>query len=206
MLRHSLILSLLLTSSISTAQASEPKTQKLFNGKDFAGWKEPKTNIWWTIQDEVLSVKSDPKKQGSTLWTKKEYRDFDLSLDFRFGEGTVDSGVFVRNDKEQIQIGISGSLKRDMTGSPYIVGKGYPVEAEGIKKLLKMRDWNTLRIQAVGKVYTIWLNGKQVLEYNSDTAIEQGPLGLQLHAGKKMQIDFRNITLAELPAKSTKPE
>ena len=31
-----------------------------------------------------------------------------------------------------------------------------------------------------------------------DNAIEEGPLGLQLHPGRVMHIDFRNIKLAEL--------
>ena len=120
--------------------------------------------------DGVLKVQSGPKKKGSILWTKKKYRNFVMEFDFRFGEGVVDSGVHVRN-QDQIQIGISGSLKRDMSCSPYIPGKGYPVEAKNIKKLLKGKDWNTMRIQAVGKEYTVWLQGKKVMTYNSDSAI-----------------------------------
>jgi len=58
-----------------------------------------------------------------------------VEFEFRMGEGRVDSGMHVRT-KDQIQIGISGSLNRDMTCSPYIPGKGYPVEAKNINKLL----------------------------------------------------------------------
>ena len=89
-----------------------------------------------------------------------------MELDFRFGEGTVDSGVHVRT-QDQIQIGISGSLKRDMTCSPYIPGKGYPVEAKNIKNLLKSRDWNTMRIRAIGNQYTVWLQDEEVMTYKS---------------------------------------
>ena len=63
------------------------------------------------------------------------------------GKGTIDSGIFIRTEKQQIQIGESGSLKRDLTGSPYIPGKGYPVEAENVKELLKMDDWNTMKVK-----------------------------------------------------------
>ena len=122
-----------------------------------------------------------------------------MEFDFRFGEGTIDTGVHVRTEKEQIQIGISGSLKRDMTGSPYIAGKGYPVEAEGVADLLKSKDWNTMKIQAIGKEYTVWLQGKKVMTYTSESAVEKGPVGLQLHGGKEMAADFRNLRLAELP-------
>ncbi|MEM6916075.1 MAG: family 16 glycoside hydrolase, partial [Verrucomicrobiota bacterium] len=111
--------------------------------------------------------------------------------------GTIDSGVHLRNS-DQIQIGISGSLKRDMTGSPYIPKKGYPVEAEGVAELLKMEDWNSMTITARGMDYTVSLNGKEVMNYTSDTGLEKGPIGIQLHAKRDMGIDYRNIRVVEL--------
>ena len=95
-------------------------------------------------------------------------------------------------------MGISGSLQRDMTGSPYIPGKGYPVEAAGVAKTLKPNDWNTMRVKAVGKVYTVWLNGTEVLNFESSDVPEQGPIGLQLHPGNEMQVSFRNIRVGEI--------
>jgi hypothetical protein len=100
--------------------------------------------------------------------------------------------------QDQIQIGISGSLKRDMTASPYIPGKGYPVEAEGVKELLKMDDWNTLKIEVKGMTYTSYLNGKKVMTYTSVSGKEKGPIGLQLHGKRDMSIDFRSIKVGEL--------
>lgn len=185
----------------ATAIVAEPKLKPIFNGKDLSGWEVPDGNDeagWYKAVDGVLKVQSGPKKKGSILWTEKKYRNFVVEFDFRFGEGVVDSGVHVRN-QDQIQIGISGSLKRDMTCSPYIPGKGYPVEAKNIKKLLKAKGWNTMRIQAVGKEYTVWLQGKKVMTYNSDSAITEGPLGIQLHGGRNMGIDFRKLKLTELP-------
>ncbi|MBL6764243.1 MAG: DUF1080 domain-containing protein [Verrucomicrobiae bacterium] len=193
-----LALCLLLTQTAS----ADPKLKSIFNGKDLKGWTAPKGNDaagWYRAEDGVLKIQSGPKKKGSILWTKKEYGDFVMEFDFRFGEGTIDTGVHVRTEKEQIQIGISGSLKRDMTGSPYIAGKGYPVEAEGVAELLKSKDWNTMKIQAIGKEYTVWLHGKKVMTYTSESAVEKGPVGLQLHGGKEMAADFRNLRLAELP-------
>jgi hypothetical protein len=185
----------------ATAIVAEPKLKPIFNGKDLSGWKVPDGNDeagWYKSVDGVLKVQSGSKKKGSILWTEKKYRNFVVEFDFRFGEGVVDSGVHVRN-QDQIQIGISGSLKRDMTCSPYIPGKGYPVEAKNIKKLLKAKGWNTMRIQAVGKEYTVWLQGKKVMTYNSESAIAEGPLGIQLHGGRNMGIDYRKLKLAELP-------
>ena len=185
----------------ATALNADSKLKPIFSGKDLAGWQVPKGNDeagWYSAVDGVLKIKNGPNKKGSILWSKKKYRNFVMEFDFRFGEGTVDSGVHVRN-QDQIQIGISGSLKRDMTCSPYIPGKGYPVEAKNIKKLLKSKGWNTMKIQAIGKQYTVWLQGEKVMTYKSDSSIEEGPVGIQLHGNRVMTIDYRKIKLAELP-------
>ncbi|NNC86829.1 MAG: DUF1080 domain-containing protein [Akkermansiaceae bacterium] len=176
---------------------------ELFNGKDLGGWKVPENNIWWSVEEGTIVAKSGPKKKGSILWTEESFKDFIVEAEFRF-DGTGDSGIFLRNSKEQIQIGISGSLKRDMTCSPYIAGKGYPVEAEeakgtkGVKGLLKIDAWNKLQVRVTGPKYEVKLNGKQVMTYVSETAPKEGPVGLQLHAGKDMKIEFRNVFLRKL--------
>ena len=200
-----LLSSIALLSTFLGIHAKEAKADDgwvaIFNGKDLSGWQVPDGNNeagWYKALDGVLKIKSGPQKKGSILWSKKKYRNFVMEFDFRFGEGIVDSGVHVRT-QDQIQIGISGSLKRDMTCSPYIPGKGYPVEAKNIKKLLKAKDWNTMLIQAIGKEYTVWLQGEKVMTYKSDSAIDEGPIGIQLHGGRNMSIDYRKLKLAELP-------
>ncbi len=198
MINKTLIITFLLAALCLPSQAQKPKLKKAFNGKTLKGWVVPENNIWWTAQNGVLTVKNGPDKKGSILWTKKVYQDFIMELDFLFGPGIVDSGVFVRSEREQIQIGISGSLKRDMTASPYIAGKGYPVEANNVARLLKLKDWNTMKIKAVGNQYTVWLNGEQVMTYVSEDAVLQGAIGLQLHASREMKILYRNIKIAKL--------
>lgn len=185
------ILSCLLTATLISHAAPEA----IFDGKSLAGWKAAGADVWM-VAEGVLTGTSNEKKQGSILWTEKEYADFVFSCEFRF-EGKIDSGVFLRHENDQIQIGISGSLKRDMTASPYIASKkGYPAEAKGVAALLKEGEWNTMKITAKGAVYTVELNGKEVMTYTSDTAKDKGPIGLQMHAGVVMKIDFRAITLA----------
>ena len=158
----------------------------------------PDNNIWFTVKDGVLKLENGPQKKGQTLWTSDEYENFEMEFDFKMGKGTVDSGVYVRNSREQIQIGISGSLKRDMTGSPYISGKGYPVEAKGVKELLKLDDWNTMKICAEGKKYTVWLGGEKIMTYQSDSAIKKGKIGIQLHGNRVMSIEYRNLKARSL--------
>jgi Domain of Unknown Function (DUF1080) len=178
--------------------AQQPILEKIFNGKDLTGWKAPDNNTWWKAKHGRLSAKSSPEKTGSILWTVQQYQDFVFQTDFKMGDGVVDSGVFLRSENDQIQIGISGSLKRDMTASPYIPDLKYAVEAKGVKELLKPKGWNTLKIKAVGKSYTVWLNGVEVMSYTSEKMPASGPIGLQLHPGNEMSICFKNIKIAAL--------
>ena len=193
------ILSFFICTIFIHAEAQEAKKPRpIFNGKNLKGWAVPENNIYWTVEDGNLWAKSDPERKGSILWTKKEYKDFMLEGDFLMGEGVVDSGFFLRSENDQIQIGISGSLKRDLTGSPYIPGKSYPVEAKGIKELLKLDDWNSMKIRVVGPTYTVWLNGQQVMTYTSENMPEKGPIGLQLHPNNEMTVAFRNLKVGEI--------
>lgn len=172
----------------------------IFNGKNFYGWVVPLKNKafqWYTVKNKILQIRSGPKERGSILWTKKAYRDFIFEFEFRFVSGRVDSGIHLRN-RDQIQLGISGSLGRDMTGSPYIPGKGYPVEAENVDRLLELEKWNQTKIRAIGPNYTVWLQNEKIMNYTSDTSINEGPIGVQLHENREMAIDFRNLTVLEL--------
>ncbi|MCX8239016.1 MAG: DUF1080 domain-containing protein [Akkermansiaceae bacterium] len=178
-----------------TALANE----SLFNGKDLENWRvdSKSKHPHWTVKEGLIQCQSGPKKSGSLLWTKKEFKDFTLTLEYKLGEGTIDSGVMIKKPHDQIQIGISGSLKRDLTAAPYIPGKGYPTESKEAIAAVKPKDWNILKIEVKGNTYKTWLNGVEGITYESKTAIEKGPLGLQLHGGKDMAISFRKIEITE---------
>jgi len=185
--------------SLFLALTAFAHAEPLFNGKDLSNWRvDSKSKVeHWTVKDGTLHCQSGPKKAGSILWTNKEFTDFTLTLEYKNGEGTIDSGVMLKSAHDQIQIGISGSLKRDLTASPYIPGKGYPVEGKEAIAAVKPKDWNTLKIEVKGNVYKTWLNGVEGVTYTSETSKDKGPLGLQLHAGKNMAISFRNLEITE---------
>jgi hypothetical protein len=200
-MKNALILVLAMLFSVgSFSQSVESNWKVIFDGSNLDHWKIPENNIWWSIEEGMLWAKSDPDQVGSILWTKREYTDFVVQLDFKFGEGVVDTGIYMRGDDSkniQVQIGESGSLKRDMTASPYVPSLGYPVEAEGIKDLLNADDWNTIRAEAMGSSYKVWLNGTVVMNYKLENANLVGPIGIQLHPGKDMTVQFKNIMVAE---------
>ena len=182
---------------LSTGHLHAAEKVEIFNDKDLTGWKIQDA-AYWSVKDGVLTGQSDEKKQNSILWTEEQFKDFTLEFDFRFS-GDIDSGVFLRHVDDQIQIGISRSLQRDLTGSPYIGSKGkYTAEAEGVSELLKDGEWNRMKITVKGKGYTVEINGKQVLDYQSDTLIGEGPVGFQVHSGVVMKIEFKDISLEKL--------
>lgn len=176
--------------------ADTPELQPIFNGKDLTGWKTPNPNPWWKVVDGILVGESDPTLKGSMLYTEKSYKDVLFETEVRFPDD-IDSGVMMRKPEIQFQIGVSRSLKKDMTCSVYARGK-YTGIAEGVDKLLKLNDWNTMRIKAQGSKYTVWLNGEQVLEYEDPAFPAAAPIGLQIHSNVKMKVEFRNIKAREL--------
>lgn len=133
------------------------------------------------------------------LLSEKSYGDFALESEVRFGDN-IDSGfIYSKKPDLQVQIGVSRSLKVDMTGSIYYKGK-YPPEAraKGVEKVLKVGDWNTIRMEVTGKVTKVWLNGQHVLTFDCPEAATAAPVGLQIHPGVKMKVEFRNLRIGEI--------
>eukprot|EP01034_Spumella_vulgaris_P014036 gene14036-17926_t len=108
----------------------------------------------------------------------------------------------MRKPAIQLQLGVSGSLKVDMTGSFYTGGKpAYPEagQAKDAKKLMKPQgEWNTIRIQAKGTTFTCWINGTKASEYTDAKFVGEAPLGLQIHPNVAMKAEYRNVKIAEL--------
>ena len=172
----------------------------IFNGKDLTGWQVPDPNPFWRVVDGVLIGENDAARKGHVLYTTKPYKDFIIELEARW-TGEIDSGIMLRRPELQLQIGISRSLKKDMTCSFYTNAKEkYPEagQAKDLEKHLKPGDWNKIRLQAQGDTFIAWLNGAKVVEYKDDRYPNPYQIGLQIHPGLVMKIEFRNIRLKDL--------
>lgn len=192
--------SVLLVALASPAQASEPELRPIFNGRDLAGWKTSDTFGFWRVEDGVLIGENDETLAGSMLRSEKSYGDFVLEFDVRW-TGEIDSGVEFREPVIQLQLGVSRSLKRDMSGSFYVNRVGYPESgrANDAAALMKSEgEWNTFRLRAEGPVFTVWINGTQAVQFADASFAGPAPLGLQIHGGLRMKVEYRNIRLAEL--------
>ena len=72
------------------------------------------------------------------------------------------------------------------------------LEGEGVQEILRPKDWNHMTIVAIGKNYTVYLNGRHVMTYDSESAIEKGPIGIQLHGNRDMSAEYKHIKIAAL--------
>ena len=179
---------------VAGAAEADPPTAALpliFNGRDLAGWRVSGAACW-RVEDHMLVGESDPSLTGSMLSTETVYGDVLLELEVRFS-GDIDSGIMLRQPEVQVQIGVSRSLKRDMTCSFYV--GSYPEEARAARagELLEVGGWNRIRVAARGDTFSVWLNGEPVSTYTSGRHARPGPIGLQIHAGVPMKVEFRDI-------------
>jgi hypothetical protein len=205
LVRSAALAATLLVTSTVAYSASEPVLKPLFNGKDLANFQAEGTKPYWRIENGVLIGENDAALKGHYLWTQKEYGDFVIEFDARWKATTdrgVDTGVEMRKPRIQLQLGVSGSLRVDMTGSFYTGGKpAYPEagQAKDAKTLLKPEgEWNTFRIQAKGDTFTCWINDVKASEYTDPKFSGAAPVGFQIHGNVVMKTEFRNIRIAEL--------
>lgn len=69
------------------------------------------------------------------------------------------------------------------------------------KKLFRLDDWNDVIIIAKGNHIQHYMNGKLVLDFTDNEptlALKEGVLALQLHAGKPMWAEYKNIRIRGL--------
>ena len=200
----------------------------LFNGTDFDGWfghagEDPRPllqaspaeleKIWadsmadvhahWRVENGELVNDG----QGLYLTTKKNYRDFELRVEYKTVAG-ADSGIYLRglpqvqiwDTADQDKFGIdagkgSGGLWNNSPGAP---GK------DPSRKMDKpFGEWNSFVITMIGERVTVALNGEVVVD---DAVMEnyldrdapmlvKGPVKLQTHGG---EIRWRNIFIREI--------
>jgi hypothetical protein len=78
------------------------------------------------------------------------------------------------------------------------------IDQEGWKKLFNLDDWNDVVIIGKGNNIQHYMNGKLVLDFTDnhpEQALKEGVIALQLHAGKPMWAEFKNIRIRDLSKK-----
>ncbi|MCE7069285.1 DUF1080 domain-containing protein [Dyadobacter sp. CY327] len=189
---------------VFTAPVPAPlkKPVKLFNGKDLSGWKVNGTEKWYVENGELI-CESGPDKQYGYLTTDKFYKNFDLSLQFK-QEANGNSGVFFRSTVTGTKVSgwqVEVAPPNHDTGGIYeSYGRNWLVQIPDEKEgFLKMGEWNTLRIRAVGDNVKTYLNGNQMVDFtDAKIGAGDGSIALQIHDGGGIKVRWKNITVEEL--------
>lgn len=187
---------------IPVVLAACDSSESLFNGKDLEGWEcDPPEQLadWKAVAGELLG--ENPGEQASIIWTKQEFRDFEVELDYITLTDDYDTGLFIRGLTHQVQIGISRSLQKDMTACIYAPKDergSYPGQTDKVGAVHKLLEWNHLKVIVTGKRIQTLLNGEPMVDYRGLVLEDEGPIGLQLHGGVHMSVKFKNIKVREL--------
>jgi len=182
--------------------AWQDRKKSLFNGKNLDGWTVYGTEKWY-VEDGNLVCESGPDAQYGYLATNEHYKDFDLTLEFK-QEADGNSGVFFRSTIEgtkitgwQVEVAPPGKH----TGGIYeSYGRGWLIqpnpEYDGV---LKMNDWNHMRIRVKGDKVTTWLNGEEMVTLEDEKIGKgEGSIALQIHDGGGIKVRWRNIRVETL--------
>ncbi len=175
------------------------QTESIFNGKDLTGWTIYGTEKWY-VEDGLLVCESGPDKEYGYLGTEKQYKDFELTVEFKQG-ADGNSGVFFRSSIEgtritgwQVEVAPPGSN----TGGIYeSYGRGWLIKPEPeLDKHLKFGDWNKMKIRVVGDLVETWLNGKKMITFEDEKIGEAiGSIALQIHSGGGIKVMWRNLEI-----------
>jgi len=190
------------TVDVHASDLLNQKPKPIFNGKNLKGWTIYGTEKWY-VEDGELICESGPDEAYGYLATDKHYRNFELTLNF-LQEANGNSGVFFRSTIEGTKISgwqVEVAPPNHDTGGIYeSYGRGWleqiPEEKEGI---LKMGEWNTLKIRVVDDRVMTFLNGELMVDLTDEKIGKaNGSIALQIHDGGGIRVRWKNIRVEEL--------
>lgn len=177
---------------------------------DLAGWKC--LPGLWSVKDGVLTGDSgkDGLKHNTFLISEKEHGDFELSFKVKLTGASPNSGVQFRSSMlnaerfavkgPQADMGAVywGSLfgEHHDTGDKHIMLKQSDWKEVG--PVVKKDDFNRYSIRCVGQHVTIKVNDVTTVDGEFPTVPAKGLIAFQLHNGKPMQVEFKDIVFKEL--------
>jgi hypothetical protein len=205
----------------------------MFNGKDLTGWEGNK-DFWSVEDGAITgqATKEKPTK-GNTflLWKGGEPGDFELRIKFKLL--AHNSGVQYRSKAtaDYVMSGYQADMDYGNSYTGYLYeerGRGILVkrgtkivvqpdgkketlaqtaDEKDILKSIKKDDWNEYVIICQGNHVVQKLNGLTTVDLTDNQEGKRalsGLIGLQLHAGQPMKVQFKDIYLKELKTPASK--
>ncbi len=202
---------LLFCASLASAQVptNRPKLPneewvQIFNGRDLSGWNTVGGEKW-SVENGLIHGQAVTKQYGY-LQTDKSYKDFQLSLRFKcVGDGN--SGVFFHTAFKAGTADVSQGLQFEIdptlahhTGGIYGDGRQWIVwPSPDYEFVIHVDDWNDYLLRVEGNHYVARLNGVVVVDFTDPAPRSiDGTIALQLHAGGKGDMLFKEVYLRDL--------
>lgn len=96
-----------------------------------------------------------------------------------------------------------GSLRANVKNNAWTIREvtGSLGSRDSLKEVIKSDDWNTCHIVAKGNQLQHFINGvlmSEVIDNDSINGKREGLLGVQVHVGPPMKVEYRNIRLKQL--------
>ncbi len=140
----------------------------IFNGKDFEGWDGP------TDQSDIVDGAIVCKKgKGGNIYTKAEYADFSVRLEYKLPAGG-NNGLAIRSPGGkahvatqamcEVQILDDGAAKYAKLDPRQFNGSAYGMVAAHRGYLRPTGEWNFIEATAKGPRLSIELNGTRILD------------------------------------------
>ncbi|MEZ6141230.1 MAG: DUF1080 domain-containing protein [Zavarzinella sp.] len=182
---------------------------EIFNGKDFTGWQGATAN--YEVVDGAVRCQ---KGKGGVLYTKEEYADFQVQLEFklpkngnnglaiRYPGGSGDGAYIGMCELQVLDDDYKGIDPRQAHGSAY----GMVAAARGYHR--PVGEWNYQVVTVKGPTIQVELNGTRIL--NADLSKVTEYMGKRPHPGKDRTtgffgfcghsdpVEFRNIKIKPL--------
>lgn len=204
----------------------------LFDGSTLEGWKRYNHDTigpLWSVKDGAIVCDGtglgEGSSNGGSLLTKKQYGNFELTLDWKISPGG-NSGIIYhvvekpeyQHDYEtgpEYQVMDDTGWKGDSLTDKQKAGSNYDMHAAlADKELMAPGEWNTARLIYNNGHVEHWLNGKKVVEFDEGTpdfqerykkskwvnypgwnTFKVGSISLQDHGAP---VYFRNIKIRSL--------
>ncbi|MBM3998959.1 MAG: DUF1080 domain-containing protein [Planctomycetes bacterium] len=179
--------------------------ERLFDGKTLAGWKQLPGGTWEVRDGVIVGSQENTESRHGILLSEKQYANFILRARFRSIDGN--SGLYFRAQPVDHVVAVKGfqaeidSEGKDIGGVYETLGRAWVArpDAADVTACYHAKDWNHMTVTAFGGNVVVSVNGVQTAALREDPGERRGHIGLQLHGGQKMHVEFKDIEIRALP-------
>jgi hypothetical protein len=160
---------------------------RLFDGQSLIGWRNAGNADWRVEKGEIVATSGEP----GLLVTEVRFADFEIELEY-MADGNTNSGVFLRTpDQPTDPKADCYELNIAPPDNPFPAGSlvGRVKVSEQVDEP-ESGQWHTLHALVDQAHVQAWVDGQQSVDYQDDTGLTAGKIGLQFREGP---IRFRNI-------------